>query len=149
MLRYLEKHPYAGKEISTTNGDVLHLVALGWARKPDLFEGQLRKLCSDSVFGTSVHDEPTEWDDFLIGIPPKQRYSLLRLCFQESTGLDIENEIDLRKVKGRLSDTLLGRLRAQDAIKLFIHLRTARGNEDLLEIHHGPCACFWRLWRGP
>lgn len=134
IMQYLQKHPSAGKEFDVTEGDVLHLVALCWTHRPDLFEEKLRKLCAHPVYGTGTYKELTDWEDFLSGIRPSRRYALLRLCFQESTGLDIDDENDLRKVKGKLSDDLLNQLEAKEALSLFTRLRVARGDDELVVI---------------
>ncbi|KAH7091347.1 hypothetical protein FB567DRAFT_518470 [Paraphoma chrysanthemicola] len=134
IMQYLEKHPLAGKEFGTTEGDVLHLVASCWSHRPDVFEGTLRKLCSHPVYGTSKHNELTDWDDFLSGIRPSRRYALLRICFQESTGLDIDDNNDLRKVEGKLSDDLLNRLSAEESLKLVRHMRAVRVDDNVIHV---------------
>jgi len=136
-LQYLETHPSAGKEISISKGDVRYLVAQCWAHQPEMFEAQLKKLCSDSVYGTSSHDDIDDWNEFVEGIPRHRRYALLRLCFAESTGLDLDSEEDLKRVKGSLYDESLNTLGPREALDFFIRLRAARGDEDLLTITAG------------
>jgi hypothetical protein len=136
MMQYLRKHPDVGKEISTTGGDVLYLVAVCWTRKPEMFQKQLRTLCSHPIFSSSARDDLTEWEDFLVDTPMDRRYSLLRLCFQESNGWNIDNAQDLKKVKGSLSNEILDGLRPQEALDLLIRFRGARGEgEDLVVVH--------------
>ncbi|EAT89946.2 hypothetical protein SNOG_03215 [Parastagonospora nodorum SN15] len=136
-LLYLETHPSAGKEISISKGDVHYLVAQCWAHEPEMFEAQLKKLCSDSVFGTSSHDDIDEWNEFVDGIPRHRRYALLRLCFAESTRMDLDSDDDLKKVKGSLYDELLDTLSPEEALDLFTRLRVARGDDDLFTITAG------------
>jgi hypothetical protein len=133
-MQYLEKHPHAGSAISTTVGDVHHLVALCWAYEPERFDAQLRKLCSDPRFGTSKYSYPNDWTDFLSGVPKKRKYALLRLCLQESTGWDIDSAEDLRKAQLNLSYELLERLSAQEALDLFTRFRGARDDNNLMLI---------------
>lgn len=88
-------------------------------------------LCSHPVFGTRMYDKLTDWDNFLDGIPTNRRYTLLRLCFKESTRIDIDMRDDLKNVKGSLSDVLLNRLKPDEALSLYVRLRKARGIENL------------------
>ncbi|KAH7081447.1 hypothetical protein BKA63DRAFT_208471 [Paraphoma chrysanthemicola] len=134
IMQYLEKHPSAGKKFGTTEGDVVHLVASCWSHRPDLFEATLRKLCSHPVYGTSEYNKLTDWDDFLSGIRPSHRYALLRICFQKSTGLNIDDDNELRKVEGKLSDDLLNKLSAEEALKLVRRMRAARVDDDVIFI---------------
>jgi hypothetical protein len=133
-IQYLEKHPHAGSAISNSAGDVRHLVALCWAYEPERFEKQLRKLCSDSRFGTSKYRSPGDWTDFLTAVPKKRRYALLRLCLQESTGWDIDNADDLKKAEWNLNYELVERFDPQEALDLFTRFRAARGDNNLMTI---------------
>jgi hypothetical protein len=132
-LRYLDKHPHTGSEITNSPGDVRHFVALCWAYQPELFNKQLRKLCSDSRFGTSRYSQPGDWTSFLSSIPKKRRYALLQLCLQESTGLDINNDGDLKKAQWNLSYELLVQLSAAEAFDLFTRFRAARGDNNVMQ----------------
>jgi hypothetical protein len=132
-MQYLQKHPQAGKEVTTTEGDILHLVACCWSRKPDMFEHALDTLCSHPIFGRKDCDKLTDWEDFFKDIPHDRRYALLRLCFKGATGLDIDVEADLKNVKGSISDDLLNPLKSHEAISLFTRLRTARGSDSYAE----------------
>ncbi|KAF1832327.1 hypothetical protein BDW02DRAFT_590517 [Decorospora gaudefroyi] len=135
-VQYLETYPSAGKEITIEVRDVLHLVARCWSRKPDLFEKQLRRLCSHPLFGTAKKDKLNDWDHFLAkGVVRTRRYSLLRLCYQESTALDLDVDGDLEKVKGPLCEDILTNLGHREALLLFARLREVRGDVDLVE--HG------------
>ncbi|OAL00861.1 hypothetical protein IQ06DRAFT_293041 [Phaeosphaeriaceae sp. SRC1lsM3a] len=134
MMQYLNANPHAGKEMTTTVGDVHHLVAQCWAYMPDMFAKQLRKLCSDPIFDTSSHQELRDWEDFLDKIPHGKRYELLQLCFYASTGLDIDNVDSLKKVKGSPSDELFAKLTPQQALSLFTRLRTALGDKTHISI---------------
>lgn len=133
IVQCLEKHFHAGADISTTEGDILHLVASCWSRKPEMFEKQLRFLCAQTKCGLAKNDSFLDWEDFLSGIQQSQRYELLWLCFQVSAGLDINVDTELEKVKGSLSDTLLGFLRTKEALDLFTRLRAVRGIEGLVK----------------
>jgi hypothetical protein len=133
-MQYLDKHPHAGSAISNSAGDVRHLVALCWAYEPERFDKQLRKLCSDSRFGTSKHGQPGDWTDFLTAVPKKRRYALLRLCLQESTGWDIDNADDLKKAQWNLNYELVERFDSQEALNLFTRFRAARGDNNLMTI---------------
>ncbi|KAH8719502.1 hypothetical protein GQ44DRAFT_761974 [Phaeosphaeriaceae sp. PMI808] len=132
-IQYLDKHTYLCSDISTREADVLHLVARCWAQKPEMFEKQLRRLCSYHEFASSLDSGLVDWDDFLNGIPKHQRYALLQLCMQESTGIDIDNDEDLKKIKGNLSHGLMDALYPQDALSLFTRVRNARGDENLVD----------------
>jgi hypothetical protein len=132
-MQYLQKHPQAGKEITATEGDILHLVACCWSRKPDMFEHALDTLCSHPIFGRKDCDKLTDWEDFFKDIPHDRRYALLRLCFKGATGLDIDVEADLKKVKGSISDDLLNPLKSHEALSLVTRLRTARGSGSYAE----------------
>jgi hypothetical protein len=134
-LRYLAKHPDAAKELSTTGGDVIYLVAQCWARKPELFEKQLRTLCSHPGFDAGTDRDITTWEDFMTGTPRRKRYTLLQLCFFESSGLDITRDSDLKKVKGSLSNHILENLPPSAALDLLTRLRTARGDEGLVTVY--------------
>jgi hypothetical protein len=136
-IHYLEKHPGAGKEITDTEGDVRHLVALCWAKKPDIFEKHLRKLLSDPTFGTRDRDRLTDWDDFMNKIPNQRRYALLRICFYESTGLDIDKHDDLKKMKGGLSDDLLNKFTAREALDILSRMPLANGTRANITIYRG------------
>lgn len=133
-MEYLETHSSARKEISINTGDVLHLVAFCWARAQDMFEKQLRKLCSDVDFGTSTIDHFANWDTFLKMIPEYRRYALLRLSLLESNGIDLNIDADLKKAKGRLEDALLDRLSPKEALSLFVRLRSGRGDDSLVAV---------------
>ncbi|KAF1848806.1 uncharacterized protein K460DRAFT_353745 [Cucurbitaria berberidis CBS 394.84] len=132
-MQYMEAHPTAGKEITHTVDDVSHLIAQCWSRRPQLFETQLRRLCSHPLFGTSSLERLQDWDSFLQRISPGRRYSLLRLVLQESTGLDLNVDADLKRIKGSLSYELLNSLGPEQALSLSSRLRKARGDEDLVE----------------
>jgi hypothetical protein len=131
---YLEAHPSARQEITVDTGDIIQLVAMCWARKPDLFEKQLRKLCSGTDFGISTIHHLTIWAKFLDRIPKRQRYALLRICLLESYGMDLESHTDLKKFKGSLEDSLLDKLEPEEALDLFNRLRAARGNDNLVTV---------------
>jgi hypothetical protein len=134
-MQYLEAHPSTGKEIVAKEGDIHHLVAICWSRsKPELFEKQLRRLLSHPVFGTAKLDEMKDWARFLsTGVAATRRYALLRLCYQESTGLDIDVDADLKKAKGELDKDLLDSIGPEKALLLFTRLRKARGDPELVE----------------
>jgi hypothetical protein len=134
IIQYLEAHPSTGKEITTDKRDVFHLVAVCWSRKPQLFDEPLRKLLSHPVFGTFRMDELRDWTRFVSkGVVASRRYALLRLCYQESTGLDIDVDADLEKAKGELSQDLLDSIGPKQALLLFTRLRRARGDRELVE----------------
>jgi hypothetical protein len=132
VIQYLDKHPHAGSKITNSTGDVRHFVALCWAYQPELFDKQLRKLCSDSRFGTSKYEEPSDWTSFLSSVPKKRRYALLQLCLQESTGWDINDDGDLKIAQWRLGYELLEKLSAQEAFDLFTRFRAARGDNNMM-----------------
>jgi hypothetical protein len=136
-MAYLQLHPSARKEISPTEGGVYHLIAICWAYQPDMFETQLKRLCSDSMVCTETYNDLAEWTDFLDGIPKPRRYPLLRLCFLESAKLDLDSDDDLKLVKGSLQDALLDKLTPERAFCIFTRLRAARGDDDLLKILAG------------
>jgi hypothetical protein len=134
IMQYLEAHPSTGKEITTDKLDVFHLVAVCWSRKPQLFDEPLRKLLSHPVFGTFRMDELRNWTRFVsIGVVASRRYTLLRLCYHESTGFDIDVDADLAKAKGELSQELLDSIGPKQALLLFTRLRRARGDQELVE----------------
>lgn len=132
-LQYLELHPSAGRLVTIDVGDILYLVAYCWARKPTLFEAQLRTLISHPFYGTSHLSELNSWDSFLTRILPSRRYDLLRFGVQASTQLDIDVDTDLANVKGYLTQNLLFKLRPGDALSLFSRLRKIRGDENLVD----------------
>jgi hypothetical protein len=136
-MQYLETHPSVGKEISINEGDVHHVVALCWAHEPDIFETQLKWLYSVPVIGTSTHHKIEDWNDFVNGIARHRRYALLRLCFLESTRLDLDSEAELKKSKRSLYDELLDRSSLEEALSLFTRLRAARGDDGLVTICAG------------
>ncbi|EFQ87911.1 hypothetical protein PTT_16408 [Pyrenophora teres f. teres 0-1] len=127
---YLETHPSAGRKITVAEGSIFHQVAICWSHMPELFEKQLRRLLSHPDFGTSKKDHLTDWEVFLSGISAKRTYSLLRLCYQESTGLDLDIDADLAKSKGSLQTSLLSSLSHGEALSLFSRLRTVRDNTE-------------------
>ncbi|KAF2027866.1 hypothetical protein EK21DRAFT_70905 [Setomelanomma holmii] len=135
IMRFLQKRPSAYKGFELLPGDIIHLVASCWASKQDLFEETLKILCSHPIYGISKYNSLTDWDDFLIGIPKPRRYALLRLCFKESTGLNIDDDNHLRKVKGGLSDDLLSKLNAKHALDLLVRMRNAKGDDDLVRMY--------------
>jgi hypothetical protein len=132
-MKYLETHPSAQKELSTTVGDVLHLVAKCWTQEPDLFEMQLRRLCSLSMRGKTERLDLWLWATFLDGMPISQRYQLLRLCYQESASLDLDVDADLERVQGPFSSDLLTNLGYKQAFLLFTRLRRVRGDVGLVK----------------
>ncbi|CAO2654079.1 Nn.00g108120.m01.CDS01 [Neocucurbitaria sp. VM-36] len=132
-MQYLEAHPTAGKEITDMVDDVRHLVAQCWSRKPQLFEKHLRRLCSHPIFGTATKNKLQDWNGFFERIMPARCYALLKLVFKESTGLDLDNDADLKHVKGSLDDYLLSNLNTEEASSLFARLRDVRGDEDLVQ----------------
>lgn len=132
-LCYFELHPSAGKEITSTPGDIIHLVALCWSQQPGHFDVHLEKLFSHPVFGTGDLNEICDWDDFLEGIPPRKRYSLMRFCIRASSGLDLDVDADLGKMKHALSIDVLSQLPREQALSLFDRLRAIRGETNLIK----------------
>ncbi|RMZ69619.1 dna-binding hexbp [Pyrenophora seminiperda CCB06] len=150
---YLNSHPSAGRRITTAEGDIFHQVAICWSHMPELFEKQLRSLLSHPVFGTSTKDGLRDWEEFLSGIATKKTYSLLRLCYQASTALDLDVDADLSKTKGPLATHLLSSLSHGEALSLFTRLRKVHGDTVVsghtfsylgadVELHH-----IWLLSR--
>jgi hypothetical protein len=79
-------------------------------------------------------DELRDWTRFVSkGVVASRRYALLRLCYQESTGFDIDVDADLAKAKGELSQELLDSIGPKQALLLFTRLRKARGDQELVE----------------
>jgi len=133
---YFQIHPSAGRKVTTAEGGISHQVAVCWSHKPDLFENHLQKLLSHPVFGTSRKDQLRDWESFLVGVPTKRAYALLRLCYQASTTFDLDIDTDLAKTKGPLSARLLSSLTHEEALSLFTRLREMRGYTEAFLV---PC----------
>jgi hypothetical protein len=131
-MRYLESHPSVGRHITALKGDFLQQVAYCWSQRTDLFDKQLRRLCSHPVFGTTSKTNIGDWVGVLSGIPTKQSYPLLKLCYQESTSLDLDSDADLGKTKGTIHWNFFTNLSPADALLLFARLRRVRGDVDLI-----------------
>ncbi|KNG46361.1 dna-binding protein hexbp [Stemphylium lycopersici] len=135
---YLEKHPDVANEITSMDGDILHQVALCWSRKPTFFETSLKRLCSYPISGILNKDSLEGWESLGRGIAKRRFYPLLRLCYREATSLDLNLDVDLKKVKGSLHNWGLINMAPEDALSLFIRLRRLRGDKDLVQpgFHH-------------
>ena len=129
--KYVTTHPAAGKKITNDNSDIVHLVARCWSRTPEIFEEQLRILCSCLVNNPAVRYIDS-WQHFLREIPLPKRYSLLRIAIQETTGLDLHVDSDLKMVKGSLQPEMLQNLDKKQALSLFSRLRSMKGDEGLV-----------------
>ncbi len=145
VMQYLEVHPSAGAQITNNLGDVRHMVAECWSRKPEMFERHLRRLCSHPAFGSSEHTDIDVWGNFLEKIPKRKRYSLLRLVLQESAGLDVDLDDDLKKVNGMLAPDMLRGLSDKQAISLFTRLRMTRGDEQLVWVYRSSTDYYFAL----
>lgn len=132
-LQYFGKNPTAGKMINLDEKHIVHLVACCWSRKPQLFESQLRALFNHLVDGIKSLDTLTCWGKILSGTLPQRRYALMRFCIQASTGLDIDIDADLEKLKGGLSADLLAKLGPTQALEFFNRVRKVRGDFAFLE----------------
>ncbi|KAI8938330.1 hypothetical protein NX059_005981 [Plenodomus lindquistii] len=131
-LKYLERKPAAGKILDSSRDHIVHLVACCWSRKPQLFESQLRTFFNHPVYGFKALDELTSWGNFLLGTLPARRYELMQFCIKVSTGLDIDVDIDLSKVKGTLTHELLASLEPSRALEFFNRVRKVRGDYAFL-----------------
>ncbi|KAF1915763.1 hypothetical protein BDU57DRAFT_556158 [Ampelomyces quisqualis] len=136
-MRYLDKYSHVGVQITMMRGDVRHLVAPCWTRKPDLFADSFRSLCSHAVFGTKPSTEPFGWGEFMDGVPVRQRYALFCFCFEASTGLDVDNDEHLGRMIGQLDAQLLAKFTAHEALGIFKRLRAARGDDNLVMVRGG------------
>ena len=132
ITQYLQKHPHAASEAIYCNSDILQMVTLCWIRKPDLFERHLTTLLSLSSSGAKRHDLLTECVYFVRRMLHLKRYAALKFVFRGLSGIDIDIENDLKRLKGSLSDTLLEELTPQEALGLFTRLRHARGDDHLV-----------------
>jgi len=140
-MRYLEAHPSTGCHITGIKGDFLQQVAYCWSQQPSLFEQQLRRLCSHPVFGTASKTNIGHWYNVFAGVPAKRCYPLLRLCYHESTSLDLDSDADLKKTKGSIHHSFFANLSPTDALLLFTRLRKARGDVDLIDLDQN-CSIF-------
>ncbi|KAG9186062.1 hypothetical protein G6011_02618 [Alternaria panax] len=135
-MQYLDIYPSIGCHVTCFQGDLLHQIAFCWSQQPSLFEQQLRRLCSHPVFGTTGKTEIGDWDDVLTGIPPKQSYPLLRLCYQASTSLDLDSDEDLARTKGSIDHSFFSNMSPEDSLRLLHRLRRVRGDANLIYLNH-------------
>jgi hypothetical protein len=133
-MQYFGKYPTARRRITANAGDILQLISICWALQPEIFEEQLKILCSGTDFGVSINHHLIHWADLLNRIPKRRRYALLRLCMVESYELDLESDTALKSFMGSLEDSLLDKLEPEDALNLFNRLRAARGDDNLVII---------------
>lgn len=140
-MRYLGIYPSTGRHITDFQGDFLQQVAFCWSQQPSLFEQQLRRLCSHPVFGTISKTNIGDWNDILTGIPAKQSYPLLKLCYQASTSFDLESDEDLAKTEGSIHHSFFFNMSPADALLLFSRLRRIRGDIDLIDADRN-CSIF-------
>lgn len=133
IMQYLEKHPYAGKEMTILEGDLPQLLAASWSRKPELFEETLLKMYSNPEYIMAGKSQLADWESFLGGVRRERRYALLRLCIKASAGRDIDDDHDLKSIKGALTNNLVENLSAKGMLNLFTRLRAVRGDEGLVK----------------
>ncbi|KAL1794349.1 hypothetical protein ACET3X_007770 [Alternaria dauci] len=136
-MHYLDMHPSTGCQITGLHGGFLQQVAFCWSQQPSLFEQQLRRLCSHSMFGTADKTEIGDWNYVLTEIPAKQKYPLLRFCYQASTSLDLDSDDDLAKTKGSVHHSFFSNMSPEDSLLLLTRLRRVRGDTGLIYLDYG------------
>lgn len=143
-MEYLQQNPSAAKEVTGNKRDLLHLVAICWSRRSNLFEAHLKQLMG-IVFNqkTSLQDI----DNILIGVPLSRRYALLRMCCQEAMGIDLDAGTKLSAIRGRIPTHLLNYLKPSDALDLFRRVREGRGDPGLVDF--GPHSSVLSKQRSP
>ncbi|RYN62956.1 hypothetical protein AA0118_g5083 [Alternaria tenuissima] len=135
-MHYLDMHSIKGGQIAGFQVDFLQQVAFCWSQQPSLFEQQLRRICSHPLFGTASKTAIGDWDNVLTGVQAKQRYPLLRLCYQASTTLDLDSDEDLAKTKGSIHHEFFSNMSPEDSLLLFTRLRRVRGDTDLIYLDY-------------
>ncbi|KAF2795876.1 hypothetical protein K505DRAFT_272583, partial [Melanomma pulvis-pyrius CBS 109.77] len=131
-VEYLEKHPAAAKKLEILYGRLLHVVAICWSRRSELFEKSFRALLL-LWFKEHEHVEISDFEVLLMSVAKSRRYPLWRFCYKTVTGKDMDVEEDLKGAKGMLVPSLLEKLHPEQTLGLFTRLRNARGDNELIE----------------
>ncbi|KAF2636252.1 hypothetical protein P280DRAFT_153707 [Massarina eburnea CBS 473.64] len=119
------------KELEYERQSFLSLVARCWSRKPELFAEQFRALLAESTRG-SDKSIMADFIKIIHDVPRTRHYAVLEFCFK-AIGGDIGNPEHLRRYFGVTPYSLLSRLSPGDALSLFNRLRSAKGDENLVE----------------
>jgi hypothetical protein len=127
-IRYLEKYPKAARYLRHV---YMRYVARCWIRNEGEFSDQFRMLLLLHLVNYNA-TTIGGFEVFLDGIAKSQRYSLLRFCYQQVTGRDIDEESDL-KDEGPLPYSILTKLPPEQALQLLNRLRNARGAQNLVK----------------
>ncbi|KAF2251455.1 hypothetical protein BU26DRAFT_539765 [Trematosphaeria pertusa] len=130
-LPYLERHSGMARKLHRHHHGLLHLVALCWSRRSEMFESQFGFLLSYSHEGME-NVGIGRFKPLMEGVPKSRRYTLLRFCMQVVSGRDLDVEADFQGMNRTLTCSLLGKLPAQDALGLFTRMRKTNGDVNLV-----------------
>jgi hypothetical protein len=138
LLSYLDGHPEMTETLNMHRGSFVHMVGRCWSSKPDMFADQFKRVLAlpfkkiekERMFSTLA-------SLFLPSIAISRRYALLRFYCQCLYQCDLDNETEIRAAKlPPLTNTLLRSLLSnKDALALFTRMRSARGDNNLVDQH--------------
>ncbi|KAH7113225.1 hypothetical protein B0J11DRAFT_541743 [Dendryphion nanum] len=129
---YLDKHPEVGMELSRDHGSLLHLAALCWSRKPDLFAENFGRLLRHANRGETSMSFYI-FNSLLKGVAKSRRYALLHYCYQEAFGRDLNSAEHLKDIPGPLPHQIWSGIYPDQALDLLARMRTIRGDDGLIE----------------
>jgi hypothetical protein len=130
---YLNRRPGAAKKLVLYYGRLLHVAAICWTRRSEMFESSVSALLL-IWFKEQPRREVriSAFQDIMTGLPRTRCYDFLKFCYKTLTGRDIDNVEDLKTIEGVLSSDLLDRFTPEHALVFFTRLRSARGDKDLV-----------------
>jgi hypothetical protein len=130
---YLSKHHGAAKKLEMYYSRLLHIGAICWSRRSELFEKSFRALLLAWFNGQSGCElEVSNLRYIMKGIPRSRCYELMRFCYKTLIGQDIDSIEGLKRIKGILDPGLLHRFTPEHALVFFTRLRSVRGDKDLV-----------------
>ncbi|KAF2868233.1 hypothetical protein BDV95DRAFT_580566 [Massariosphaeria phaeospora] len=132
-VRFLHRYPEVKAQFPLRRGGVLHLVALCWSRRPELFENLFKALLAQQREQNDQAVDITRFETLLLGVAKPRRYPLLRLCTLEVAKQDLDGDIDGKLCRGTLTSTLLNKLGTAQALHLFASFRRGMGDEELVQ----------------
>jgi hypothetical protein len=136
FLSYLSGHPETAETLTMHRGSFVHMMGRCWSSRPDMFADQFERILAlpftkiekGQMFSTLA-------DLTLPNVVTSRRYDLLRFYCQCLYQCDLDNETEIRAAKlPPLTSSLLNSiLSKEDALVLFTRMRSARGDNNLVD----------------
>ncbi|KAF1968905.1 hypothetical protein BU23DRAFT_513967 [Bimuria novae-zelandiae CBS 107.79] len=135
-MAYLESHPDTISELNLQRGQFVHLTGVCWSRNPEPFADQFAKLLALLVVKIQRKQFFNTMDrSGLLRVQKSRRYALMLFYYNGFYSSDLGGESDIRGAELPLLtrsvlDTLL---LPEDALALFTLMRSAKGDENLID----------------